>query len=454
MQYITIYDYVLLPVYLFIFYILVKRRSLKIDDIELRKIFLVAFGLRMFGSVAFSLMVQYYYGYGDSFTYYTGSSFLTEQVKNDLGNIKYFFAPAKEVSEWFRLEADNNYIYGYLATASNLFVMKMAALISLVSFNKFLIISLFFGLFSFAGQWKLFRVFHDINMGKNNRLLAFAVLYTPSIWFWGSGLMKDSICIGAAGFIIAILYKNFIKKQFSVKDMLVLAVMFYIVNVTKSYIALVLVVGLATFIFARFMLAVKNIVFKAILITIFFFAAITLAFVFNFDEQLQELAEESSQQVESFQKNYNSVNDDDARSKGMVEIEEIDASLGGILLQSPVAIFTCLFRPFIWESRKLIILFNSLEATLLFICTLIILFKTRFFGFFRYVFNNEYVLFCFIVSMLFGLVIGLTTFNYGSMARYKIILLPFYYFMLVHIYTITMYKNKTATDNYPELCKF
>ncbi|MBK8495654.1 MAG: hypothetical protein IPL50_11990 [Chitinophagaceae bacterium] len=304
-------------------------------------------------------------------------------------------------------------------------------------------------MFSFAGQWKLFRVFHDINKGENTKLLAFAVLYTPSIWFWGSGLMKDSICMGAAGFIIAILYKNFVKKQFALKDMFVLAIMAYILNTTKSYIALVLLVGLATFIFARFMLAVKNIVFKALLITIFFFAAITLAFVFNFDEQLQELAEESSQQVESFQKNYNAVNDDDARSKGMVEIEEIDASLGGILLQSPVAIFTCLFRPFIWESRKLIILFNSLEATLLLVCTLIILFKTRLFGFFRYIFNNEYVLFCFIVSMLFGLVIGLTTFNFGSMARYKIILLPFYYFMLVHIYTLNLVKNKTATDNLP-----
>lgn len=270
MQYITIYDFLLLPVYLFIFYILVKRRSLKINDLELRKIFLIAFGLRMFGSVAYSFMVQYYYGYGDSFTYFTGSRFLTEQVKLDLNNIKYFFAPAKEVSEWYKFEAENNYYTGYLATASNLFVMKLAALISLVSFNKFLIISIFFALFSFAGQWKLFRVFHDINKGEHTKLLAFAVLYTPSIWFWGSGLMKDSVCIGATGFIIAILYKNFIKKQFALKDMLLLVVMFYIVNIIKSYIAIILLVGLATFIFARFMLAVKNIIFKAILIIIFF----------------------------------------------------------------------------------------------------------------------------------------------------------------------------------------
>ncbi|MBK8495615.1 MAG: hypothetical protein IPL50_11725 [Chitinophagaceae bacterium] len=113
MQYITIYDYLLLPIYLFLFYILVKRRSLNMSDVELRKIFLIAFGLRMFGSVGDSLMIQYYYGYGDSFTYFNGSSFFNPQVKLDLGNIKYFFVPAKEVSEWYKFEAENNYYTGY-----------------------------------------------------------------------------------------------------------------------------------------------------------------------------------------------------------------------------------------------------------------------------------------------------------------------------------------------------
>ena len=89
MQIITIFDYLLLPVYLYIFYLLVRKRSVKYTDAELRKYFFTAFFLRMFGSVVYSLMVQYYYGYGDSFTYYVGSSFLTDQVQNDLGNIKY-----------------------------------------------------------------------------------------------------------------------------------------------------------------------------------------------------------------------------------------------------------------------------------------------------------------------------------------------------------------------------
>lgn len=440
MQIITIFDYLLLPVYLYILYIIVRKRSVKYTDAELRKYFFMAFFLRMFGSVAYSMMVQYYYGYGDSFTYYFGSNFLTDQVQQDFSNIKYFFAPAEEVGKWYEFAGENTYYTGYIGTASNLFVMKLAALVSVISFNKFLIISLFFGFFSFSGQWKLFQVFNDINKGKNLKLMAYAVLYSPSIWFWGSGLMKDSVCLGATGFIIAILYKNFIKKQFSVKDIFFLALLFYMVYVMKSYIMIVLVVSLSTFLLARFMINIKNIVIKSLLIILFFLFTSVIAYVSNLGEQLKVLADESKAQVDNFQKNYTAVNAEDERSSGSVEIKEVDASIGGMILHSPAAIFRCLFRPFLWESRKIIILFTALESMLLLITTLYLLYKTRFWGFFRIIFSNEYVLFSFIVSILFALIIGFTTYNFGTMVRYKIILLPFAYFMLVQIYTL--YKNK------------
>jgi len=436
MQNITIIDYLLLPVYLYIFYIIVRKRSIKYTDAEIRKIFFTTFWLRMFGSVAYTMMVQYYYGYGDSFTYYLGSNFLRDQLMQDPGNIKYFFAPAQEVGRWYEVTAENSYHMGYVSTASNLFIMKLSALVSILAFNKFLIISLFFGFFSFAGQWRLFLVFNDINKGKNLKLLAYGVLYTPSLWFWASGLMKDSICLGAIGFIVAILYKVFLKKQFSLKDILFLVILVYTVYAIKSYIIIVLAVSLATFIFARFMITVKNIVVKGLLTLIFFFASVVGAYVSNLNEQLQILAEESKIQVDTYQKNYGNSNAEDERTSGTVETKEIDASVTGMILHSPAAIFTCLFRPFIWESRKIMVLFTALESSLLLFCTLYLLFKTRVLGFVRILFSNEYVLFSLILSLLFALIIGFTTYNFGTIIRYKTILLPFYYFMLVHIYTI------------------
>ncbi|MEO5999787.1 MAG: hypothetical protein ABIO79_12660 [Ferruginibacter sp.] len=432
MQHITIIDYLLLPVYLYIFYILVKKRAINYTDDELRKIFFTAFFLRMFGSFAYSMMVQYYYGYGDSFMYYTGSNFLRGQLLQDAGNIKYFFESAEDVRSWYDFEVGDVNYSGYYAASSNLFVMKISALVSFLAFNKFLIISIIFGFFSFAGQWRLFLVFNDINKGKYQKLMAWAVLYTPSIWFWGSGLMKEAICLGGLGFIVHFLYKFFVKKKFSLRDLFALIFLIYIVGTIKSYIIIILAVSLSTIVFYTFIAPFKNIVIKSFVILIFIFSSTAIAYVLNFAEQLQILAEESKAQVDTFQKNYQATEEE---GKGTLSVSEIDGSLEGMILHSPVAIFNCLFRPFIWESRKIVILFTSLESMLLLLSTLYLLFKMRFFGFFAAIFGNRYLLFSFTLSMLFALIIGFTTYNFGTMVRYKIMLMPFYYFMLVQLYT-------------------
>lgn len=446
MQYITIFDYLLLPVYLLIFYFIIKKISVRYTDAEIRKYFFVSFYLHMFGAVAYALMVQYYYGYGDSFTFYYGSNFLSTQVLQDTDNIKYFFKSAAEVKSWYDFEVGDLSVSGYFGIESNLFIMKISALLSMLSFNKYLIITLFFGFFSFAGLWKLFLVFKDINKSRELKILAWAILFFPSVWFWGSGLIKDSVCIGGIGFIIYFLYKLFIKKEFSIKSIIGLIALVYLVSVIKSYIIITLVVGLSVFVFYRFVTPFKNIVIRAFIITAFLFSAIIIAFVANFSDQLQLLAEESIVQVDSFKKNYEAVKNEDDRSRAAVEIKEMDLTLTGMIANSPAAVFTCLFRPFIWESRKVFILFSAVESLLLLLCTLYLLVKLRFFGFLSEIFKNPFVLVSFIISIFFALIIGFTTYNFGTMARYKIILLPFYLFTLVSLYTAYRDKEKSSVQ--------
>ncbi len=434
-MHITIYDYLLLPVYLYIFYIIVKKKSLKYEDPELRKHYLNSFYLRMAGAIGYSMLVQYYYGYGDSFTYHSGSDFLHEQISKNLNNIKYLFSSPEQVKQFYDQEVGDIEMSGYFGIGSGLSVMKIATIISFFSFNKFLIISLFFGLFSFIGQWKLFLVFNDINKNKHQRLLAFAVLYTPSIWFWGSGLLKDSICIGATGFIVFILYNNLLKNKLTLKSILFLLINIYIVFNIKSYIIIILAISFITTLFLRSLNAIKNIIFKFFIISTFFLITVIVAFFLNFDSQINDLVEESQVQVQTYQKNYRALQEEDQSSRASIEMAQLDGSISSILSYSPIAIFNCLFRPFLWESKKIIIFFTSLESTALLLFTLYLLFKTRFIGFFKIIITNDYYFFSFIASLLFALIIGFTTYNFGTMIRYKIILLPFYYFMLVGIYS-------------------
>jgi hypothetical protein len=449
MQHIDIVDYLLLPVYLFLFYVIVKKRSIKYTDEDLRRFFFTAFFLRMFGSVAYSMMVQYYYGYGDSFTFYVGSNFLRDEIIKDPSNISYFFDSAENVKNWYRFQVGDANYTGYFGVASNLFIMKISAIISFFSFNKYLIISLFFGLFSFAGQWRLFRVFCHINNEQHRKLLAWAVLYTPSIWFWGSGLMKDSVCLGGLGFIIHILYKMFVRKKFSLGDLLFLFLMLYVVFNIKSYIIIILAVSLSTLVFSRIMTPLKHAFIKTLVVLGFLVVTVTIAVVSNFSAQLQILAEESQVQVAYFQHNYEVTREIDETSRAEIKFAAVDASVEGLLAHSPVALFTCLYRPFIWESGKAIIFFASLESMLMLLATLYLLLKMRVIRFFSTIFSNEYILFSFVISVLFAVVIGFTTYNFGTMVRYKIVLMPFYYFMLVSLYTKLMNKKNGVPVSLP-----
>ena len=418
-----------------LFYVLAKVLVKKNADVEHRRYLMNAFWLRMIGCILYSMIMQYYYGYGDSFTFFKGSNFFTTKISEDISNIRYLFAPVSQVSEWYNNSSESDIVFsGYFGNPSGNMVMKITAILSYLSFNRFLIISLFFGFFSFLGQWKLFSVFDDINQKRGTKLLAYATLYTPSIWFWGSGLLKDSICLGGLGFMIYLLYTFFVKKKVTASNVLLLFFLFYIVSVIKFYITNILLVSLALLMLMLFIKSIKNFLAKVSLVIFTFLVFIIILTQIDFESQVSDFMEDAVLQINSFQQNYQSVSAEVEDSKGMFTMKELDPSLSSVLLRAPAVIFSCLYRPFLWESRKVMILFTSLESLLLLYCTVYLFIKTKFIGFFKAIFTDDYLFFSFTLSMLFALIIGFTTFNFGTMIRYKIIFLPFFYFLLVNIY--------------------
>ena len=415
--------------------------SKQLTEPDLRKYMINAFWLRMLGSILYCMVVQYYYGYGDTFTFYKGGNFFSDQIKDNLSNIHYLFTPATETGEWYTSSPGGDEGFaGYFANPSGNFVMKISAVLSFFAFNRFIIIALFFGFFSFVGQWKLFLVFDDINTTRNRKLLAYATLYTPSIWFWGSGLLKDSLCLGALGMMVSILYIYLVKKRFSFVSLILFIGLAFMVTIIKSYITAILFVALGLTIFFLFIRSIKSILARIGLISLMGAVGLLVLLQLDISEQITEIVEDSVTQIQGFQDAYQSVNSDDEASRAGFSMADLNPSLGSLAIQAPSAIFTCLYRPFIWESKKVMIMFTSLESMLLLYCSLFLLWKTHLIGFFKAIFKNEYLLFSFIISLLFALVIGFTTFNFGTMIRYKIILLPFFYFLLVHIYTMYVQK--------------
>ena len=119
---------------------------------------------------------------------------------------------------------------------------------------------------------------------------------------------------------------------------------------------------------------------------------------------------------------------------------EYDGTPIGLLKLAPSAIGTTLFRPFLWEVTKLSTLLSALEASLVILLTIYVLYKTKFIHVFKIIITTPIVFFCFSFSIAFSLFVGASTLNFGSLVRYKIPAMPFY---LIAMFLI-LYFHKLA----------
>ncbi len=444
MNLIDIYDYLLLPLYLMIFYFIIVIKAKKYGDSPLRKYFIIGFFLHMGGSILYCMVIYYYYTYGDSILFYQGGTFLRNVISSTGDPISPFFMSSGELLKTYgTLGTDDNILPVSIGIDSNLAVMKISAIVSYLCFNSYLIISLFFGLFAFTGLWKLYKTFNEIMERKSERWLAYTVLFLPSVCFWGSGLIKDSICLGCLGFVVYYVYRIFIKKKFRYLDFLFLAIFLYLLFVIKSYLLVAFIVAACLGYVVHLVRESKTSVLK-LTIRLLILASVVVIGLITFSSVLSAAIEDFMGNIETFKYAYSNL-DEDLNGSGFV-FSATDYSISGLLLGSPIAIFTTLFRPFLWESGKPVIFLSALESALILAATLYLLIKCRVTRFFYYTFTNPYAFFCFTFCMMLALIVGYSTFNFGTMVRYRLPILPFYFFLLLFIYTKNK-EDRNATDH-------
>ena len=81
---------------------------------------------------------------------------------------------------------------GYFANEANFMVIRLDALFSFVTFGRYSAISLIFAAIAFSGLWKLFLFFYE-QYPKMHKKFAIAILYFPTVVFWSSGILKDTL---------------------------------------------------------------------------------------------------------------------------------------------------------------------------------------------------------------------------------------------------------------------
>jgi hypothetical protein len=92
----------------------------------------------------------------------------------------------------------------------------------------------------------------------------------------------------------------------------------------------------------------------------------------------------------------------------------------------PPAVEAGLFRPYIWESKNIVMILSGLENLFILGITIVVLFSIRRRVLYKLIAENPIIMYSLFFSIVFAFMIGLTTSNFGALVRFKIPLIPMY----------------------------
>ncbi|HSN59653.1 MAG TPA: hypothetical protein VLR49_01870 [Ferruginibacter sp.] len=384
----------------------------------------------MLASLAITIF-NIYLSIGDSTTlYYTEGHNLFKLILRDPANIQWLFAEGKDFSKDLIANPWNN---GYFGSEANFFIIKLVAVFSFFTFGHYILINLFFSMFAFSGIWRLFRFFYEIYPALHKKL-AIAILFLPTVVFWSSGALKDPICMGMLGWMTYCIYAGFYKKISIIKNGVFAVIAIWVLTIVKPYIVFAYLPFFVLYMLLLNIHVIKNAFVK--LMVILFIIGVSIGGFILMSDRLQEemgsfALEKLGESMLTQQTNF--INMADRAESSFSLGVEYDGSLGSLIRMAPAAINATLFRPYLWESKKISTLLSSLESLSLMIFSLFVLYKAGIRHFIFTIFKDPMVIFCFFFSVLFALFIGATTLNFGTLVRYKIPCMPFFIIALILI---------------------
>jgi hypothetical protein len=442
-QYLTIWDLVLTPVYLLVLIAIAKNRRDKKYPVghPLRKYYLPGLYAKFGGAIFIGLIYQYYYGGGDTFNFFIHAKIINSALSDSFSSwLKLILhTPIDKAPEIYSYASQ---LYWY-NSPNDYAVAVITAVIGLFTFTTYLPTALLFAFFAYTGIWAMYTTFVHV-YPKFIKPLAVAFLFIPSTVVWGSGIFKDTVCMFGLGWMTYSTFQIIVNRQFSIRNFLFLVVSIYLVATIKIYIVMAYMPALGLWLMMNYSRKIHSVGLRWI-VNIGFIAVIVGASLYvakRFANDLNEYSIENlAIKAKRTQEWITYVSD---KSEGSAyDIGQLDGTLPNMLSKFPQAVNVTLYRPYLWESKKPIILLSALEASAFLVLTLMIFFKMGLIKTFRRIFSDANLTFFFIFTLIFAFAVGLSTGNFGSLSRYKIPCMPFFGALLMILY----YQTKPALSN-------
>ncbi|HEX8272056.1 MAG TPA: hypothetical protein VF615_05360 [Longimicrobiaceae bacterium] len=359
------------------------------------------------------LIILYFPGGGDSLAYHREGVDASALIRTDLfwGSRTYvdfglFFLPGG---------------------TSTTHMHSLSGLVHFLTFDSYLASSVFFGVLGFSGQWLLYRTFTarypDPRLGTWWRV---GILFFPTLTFWSAGMLKDAVGLFGLGLTLWAVHRTL--EVGRPRNYLLTLLGAYILVLFRLQVLPVLLIAVVPWVLQsqnvrsrlrRLRARGRTATVRLALVAggiVGIWVAGKLESRFSLAAIPQAIAVQSGlfEQI------------------GGATTQAIAVpTWSGLIASAPAALVLSLFRPFPWEAGGALGLFAALENLVLLLLTLRMLgrFRGRP-GLFRSVLRAPMFTTCLVFVALYGIAVGASTPNLGSISRYRLPLIPFFVGML------------------------
>ncbi|MBP7699052.1 MAG: hypothetical protein KA101_00285 [Saprospiraceae bacterium] len=424
------WDLIIGPLYFVIFFIFAHNFIIRFEeDPKLRRLIRLSFLLKNIISLAFITFFWIKYGYlMDTGGYYLVTKKIATLINTEehISFTDIFFRPVN-----FNSALDTENVWSDSTATFPFLILPFWYM----AFSSFFGMMFLLNTFVFIASCYLHKTLKTILPAYKEQSV-YAIFMLPTVILWASGMYKDTLAYTSLCMVIYCTFRIFITHTFKLKHWLILLIAAWLISITKSHVMIVFaflgfwVIGSNT---KWFTLGLKIIIYSlsiAILLVVFDYALGSLE-----KSQLDIARFSDLKKLTGVIKGYNQFFKSDTNLAGSsYDIGTFEPSFKGIVRLLPAGFVVTFYRPFIWETRNPVLMLNLVESMILLLMTLNVLFKLRI-KIFTIITGNSFLLFCFLYTFFLGAMIGITSFNFGSLARYKTPVMPFFAFLIFVLYS-------------------
>ena len=359
-------------------------------------IFLTGLGLKLGAGIVLGLIFYKYYGSGDTII---------------------FFEAARSSGSLNQLNQPRTEFFIYLITP----LVKLSG-------GSYWISSLWLSFISFCGCWYLVNTLIHIHP-KIKSLALGCFLFIPTVIFWSSGILKDTLAFSAIAVIVAVIHIIYHKKRVNILEILLLLVGGFILVKLKHYLFITILLYSGLMI-SFSIIKILNSKWKWALVLTTILAMVVGSQIVHPYLKIDRLAwaiYENNKAITVL-----------TESSKRLDLEIENGTWQSVINEIPTAIQIGLFRPSFFDQVPKWGLIHQVEnfiLTTLIVFSIILLFKTN------NAIDKPTVISAVVCILLLAVMLPLSTPNFGTLVRYKNAYLPY----LFLISSILPYRYLTST---------